>query len=77
MKTYRAKDGNIYEVQDDDTAQSRKEGWVAERLHVSPRTVQGWRQRGDGPPFLKLPGGLVRYRVCDVERWIDDRTIFP
>jgi Helix-turn-helix domain len=41
---------------------------LAERLNISPRTLERWRWVGDGPHFLKL-GGRVVYRVEDVERY--------
>jgi hypothetical protein len=42
------------------------QGQLAERLSVSPRTLERWRWLGQGPKFLKL-GGRVAYRVVDVE----------
>ena len=39
---------------------------VAERWGFSPRTLENWRCRGEGPPFLKI-GGKVVYRLEDVE----------
>lgn len=38
-------------------------------LRVSPRTLQGWRHRGEGPPYAKL-GAAVRYRRDDLRRFI-------
>lgn len=43
---------------------------IADLLHVSDRCVEGWRQRGTGPAYIKLAGGRVRYRREDVEAWI-------
>jgi hypothetical protein len=39
---------------------------LAERWQVSPRTLEQWRWRGQGPRFLKI-GGRVIYRLSDVE----------
>jgi hypothetical protein len=39
---------------------------LARRLHISPRTLEGWRWRGEGPRFVKA-GGRVLYRLEDVE----------
>lgn len=39
---------------------------LAERWHISPRTLEQWRYRGDGPQFLKI-GGRVLYRLDDIE----------
>jgi excisionase family DNA binding protein len=44
---------------------------VAERLLCSPATVRRWRHRGEGPPAIRL-GGLVRYRIADLEQWEAD-----
>jgi predicted DNA-binding transcriptional regulator AlpA len=45
------------------------EAQVAKRLAVKTRTLQGWRQRGVGPAFLKL-GACVRYPEDGVNSWI-------
>ena len=49
-------------------AQHLDERALADRLSMSPRTLQRWRQDGKGPPFLKL-GGRVVYRLTDIESW--------
>jgi predicted site-specific integrase-resolvase len=41
---------------------------LAERLNISPRTLERWRWRGEGPPFLKI-GGRCVYRLEDIERY--------
>lgn len=43
---------------------------VAEILNVSVRTLQQWRVSGFGPRFIKV-GRAVRYRLSDVQDWID------
>jgi predicted DNA-binding transcriptional regulator AlpA len=46
---------------------------VAEMLQVHPGTLENWRVKGEGPPFVKLGGkrrSPVRYRRKDVEDWI-------
>jgi len=48
---------------------------VAVRLGVSARTIEGWRARGVGPPFLRLSARAVRYRVSDLEQWLDQRRV--
>jgi excisionase family DNA binding protein len=42
-------------------------------IGVSPRTLQAWRVRGGGPPFVKA-GRNVRYRPADLQAWMTDRT---
>lgn len=45
---------------------------VANRLEVSPRTLQNWRRYGEGPRFVKL-GAAVRYVEGDLDAWIDEQ----
>lgn len=39
---------------------------LARRWSVSPRTLEAWRCRGQGPCFLKIVGRIV-YRLQDIE----------
>ena len=39
-------------------------------LRVKPRTFEGWRQKGFGPPFVKI-GHRVYYRLVDLEEYIE------
>jgi predicted DNA-binding transcriptional regulator AlpA len=50
------------------------EGAVAARMGVSKRTLQNMRCRREGPPFVKI-GALVRYKIEDVERYIEQRRV--
>lgn len=34
---------------------------IARLFRVKLRTVEGWRQRGQGPEYSKLPTGQIRY----------------
>ena len=43
---------------------------LATALAMQPQSLADWRHRGHGPPYLKL-GHLVRYRVADVQDWLD------
>jgi hypothetical protein len=53
---------------------------LAERLNISPRTLERWRWLGEGPRFLKI-GGRVVYRLQDIERYeaeqLRDSTTAP
>ena len=44
------------------------EGWVAKRLGLSKKTIQSWRDKGDGPPYRKF-GSAVRYALSDIEAY--------
>ena len=45
---------------------------LAARLKISPRTLERWRWKGQGPSFLKI-GGRVIYRLDDVEAYENGR----
>lgn len=38
-------------------------------LRLAPKTLQQWRQRGEGPPYVRVSSRCVRYRVRDLEAW--------
>jgi excisionase family DNA binding protein len=46
---------------------------VADLLKVSPGTLENWRYRGEGPPFVKLGNkrrSPVRYPRKGVDDWM-------
>jgi len=43
---------------------------LSARIGVPKSTIYQWNYRGTGPKRLKLAGGVVRYRVEDVETWL-------
>lgn len=47
---------------------------TAEMLGVQPRTLEAWRMRGHGPPFITLSPRCVRYQLDAVEQWLEERT---
>ncbi len=46
---------------------------AAEVLNFTARTLQAWRVRGGGPPYVKISARAIRYRQCDLNRWIEQR----
>jgi len=50
------------------------ESTVSPILGVQVKTLQAWRCRGGGPPFIRV-GRLVRYRPADIENWIESRRV--
>jgi hypothetical protein len=46
---------------------------AAEILGIKPNTLEGWRIRGEGPPFLKI-GRLVKYDETDLIDYIKRQT---
>lgn len=45
------------------------ESAAAELLCVSVRTLQSWRLRSQGPPYVKA-GRAIRYSLADLSAWI-------
>lgn len=45
---------------------------AAKILNMSSRTLERMRISGSGPVFCKL-GKLVRYRVTDIDCWVEAR----
>jgi predicted DNA-binding transcriptional regulator AlpA len=46
---------------------------LGQRLSKSTAALANWRYLGLGPRFVKV-GKAVRYRVSDVEAWLDQNT---
>ena len=42
-------------------------------LQVKPNTLAKWRVTGEGPAFIHA-GRVVRYRPCEIARFIDSQT---
>jgi len=49
------------------------QGEVAELLGVHPKTLGLWREKGQGPPFIRLGEKLIRYNVEDVRAWVESQ----
>lgn len=47
---------------------------VAELLQVETTILSGWRITRKGPTYIKV-GHQVRYRVSDVEAWIESQRV--
>lgn len=52
------------------------ENATAELLHLSRRTLQGWRAQGSGPPYIKIEGTIRYYRPAVLD-WISSRAVHP
>ena len=46
---------------------------LAEQLDVSPETVLRWARKRE-IPSIHLPGGAVRFREREIERWLEGRA---
>lgn len=51
---------------------------VAARLHMEPVSLQGWRQKEIGPPWVKVGGktGAVYYPEDLFEEWQRSQPLF-
>lgn len=47
---------------------------AAELLKVSPRTLQGWRYRGDNGPEYYALGSVIRYSLSQIDSYLNSRT---
>ncbi len=45
---------------------------LASLLGIPLATIYRWRSRGDGSPGIRV-GRHVRYRLEDVDRWLDEQ----
>ncbi len=57
-----------------DNIQLLKQADVKKILQVSDITLEQWRLKGKGPRFIKV-GRCVRYRMKDLEDYIDRMTV--
>ena len=49
---------------------------AAKLIGVEPRTLEAWRARGSYQlPFVKIGPRIVRYRLRDLEAWIEKQTV--
>lgn len=46
---------------------------VSQYLQISPRTLEKMRADGSGPKFVRLGHKTVRYRLTDVQTWLQAR----
>lgn len=42
-------------------------------LRVSVRSLRAWRARAQGPSYITLAGGQIRYSAADVRSWLDEQ----
>ncbi len=49
------------------------EAAAADFLDLSVRSMQGFRYRGRGPPFVRISSRCVKYRRIDCREWAEAR----
>jgi hypothetical protein len=52
-----------------DSRELRSTRDAATLVNLSPRTLEGYRLRGGGPPFYRVGGRAIRYDVGEVLAW--------
>lgn len=53
-----------------------KQDVAAQFLGVTPHTLETWRHKRKGPPYIKV-GRLVYYRESALAGWLDEHTVRP
>lgn len=48
---------------------------VAARLGVSIRTLEDWRRKRRGPPFVRVGPRAIVYPEADLNAWLSDRRV--
>ena len=51
------------------------EKMAADYLGVSPRSLQAWRVSGKGPQFIRYSPRCIRYRLEDLDEWLEKRRV--
>ena len=51
------------------------ESEAARQLRVSVTGLRKWRRDGTGPRYVRLGGRLIRYRVPDIENWLESNAV--
>ena len=46
---------------------------LSEREDIGRRTLQRWRQTGDGPPYIRFGPRQIRYRLSAYVEWAKAR----
>ena len=45
-------------------------------LRLKVGTLESWRRLELGPPYIRLSNKAIRYRRCDLEAFIEKRTVY-
>ena len=61
------------ELSNDQQALMRQEE-AAALLGVTPRCMENWRHRGDGPKYVRVSHRCIRYQRGDLVTWIEERV---
>jgi len=50
---------------------------AARMLSLATSTLRAWRFQGRGPAYFRIGGKAIRYRVQDVEAYLNDSMVRP
>lgn len=72
-----------YTVQPADTHTSLPDGFMpalnthqaAEYTGLASATLETLRCRGNGPVFIRYSRRAIRYRIVDLDRWMNERIV--
>ena len=48
---------------------------AADYLGISKKTLQRWRFDHKGPTYAKLNNKLIRYRLADLDEWMNQQLV--
>lgn len=48
---------------------------AAHFIGVSQKTLQTWRSRRMGPPYIRMARKCIRYRRADLQEFVDSRVV--
>jgi len=48
---------------------------AAAYLGMRPSTLESWRSHGKGPPYIKMGPRMIRYRVYDLNNWLENSMV--
>ena len=60
-----------FQVPKDQIFRYVREQEAAEFLSISVQTLRNWRHRGEGPNFHKPTPKVVRYRIDDLQKFME------
>jgi hypothetical protein len=50
---------------------------AAKYLKLTVKTLEKWRWERRGPAFIRLSHKCVRYKVADLEKWLNSVRVVP
>jgi predicted DNA-binding transcriptional regulator AlpA len=62
--------------------QATKDAVISEQdagpyIGYSTHALRKWRREGTGPAYLQVGSRSIRYRVADLDNWLEQRRVEP